>query len=1265
MPLKDKIKPYILFINTVPSRAIAEAVQELRERGIYFDFKIFYPDELQEKQVKDGELRRELERADAVLIDLRGGGYHFEETLLEVLLGSGKLVFCLPYTPRLIPLVKLGKFSLERFSKWMGGARDFEKIKDPGRMFDWLSRLQLMIEGLGKYLPVEYLQDARNFIRVCRYLSGGGKTNYLNMFLLFCQYLGISAEEPEEPIEPARYGIYHPEFGYFQDLEDYLTKINFNPERPTIGMIFYGGMHLDQAIPTVQAIISRFPDFNFIPVYSSFHTLDAFREYFFKEGKALVDLIFSLYWFRFNGGPLGGDPAPTLELLRKIDVPVITPAAMFLREVEVWKKSKMGLSPIEIICAVTWPELDGCIEPIPACGLVDVSVGGINCKEVSPIEERIERISGRIDKWLKLKSKPNSEKRVGIIIYNYPPGEASLGSASYLDVFQSLEVLLGELAKNNYQVKLPSQPLSQLFYNYHLVNFGRWLDLTPLLENGAYLKTSRYLEIFSRLPLASQQAVIEVWGEPPGKIMCVNGKFLFPGIELGNVFIGVQPTRPPLGKEDLAQAGHDKSIPPHHHYIAFYRWLEEVWKADVIIHLGTHGLAEFTPGKEIGLSGECFPDILIGNLPNLYFYHTLNTSEATIAKRRLYATLIGYNSPPYTSSGLYEDYVQLEDLINEYQEAVYLDPARAKIIEAQIKESAEKLGIEQSKIESIQDELYKIKRAIIPKGLHIIGKSYEPKDCREFMKLLLRYDRQGIKSLPRILIEARGENYDQILKDQKRRAKVFAEIEGLAEQMIDFAFNLGAEKAAKKSGLKGKFQKQLVKTLKFGLEITRRFANNQLELENLIRGLELKFIEPASGGDIIRNPEVLPTGRNLYQFDPNRIPTESAIIRGWEIAENTLQHYLQQNGRYPETIAVVLWGFETTGTGGETIGQILCYLGVELSRRYGSWDPQIQVIPLKKLGRPRIDCLVNICGFFREMFPLQMKILDDAFQKVAKLEEPEQMNFVKKHSNQNLKELKKQIEQGILEKEGAEQIASARIFGPASGEYGTRMLPLIEDGVWENEEQLAEVYISSMAHLHSQNIQAFKIEEIYRKNLSRVELVSQILYSHDFDLIDLDHYYEFFGGLTRSVEKIKGTKPMMLFSDTRYERIETESISKILARSIRTRLLNPKWIDSLLAHPHHGAQKIAQRVEHLIGYAATTHSVENWVWDKVAERFVFDEHTRKRLLENNPFATKELMDRLLEAHQRGYWQPSKTALKKLEEAILEVESLLETQTEKE
>lgn len=671
--------------------------------------------------------------------------------------------------------------------------------------------------------------------------------------------------------------------------------------------------------------------------------------------------------------------------------------------------------------------------------------------------------------------------------------------------------------------------------------------------------------------------------------------------------------------------------------------------------MGTHGLAEFTKGKEVGLSNECFPDLLIGSMPHLYFYHVVNTSEVVIAKRRLYATTLGYNSPPFTTSDLYEGYAELEDLIDEYSQSRQHGDLKADIVQEKIFKKAGELKIEGRDVPGIHDELYEMKRRIIPKGLHILGEIYERKDLQSFFEFILRYDREGIKSLNRILAESKGLDYDQVLHNRESFVEVLKEIDRIASHLCGLCLEKSVDFAVMESGISSKTREELRETLSYGLDFLEKYSSNDAEITGLLRGLEAGFIEQAAGGDVIRTPDILPTGRNLTQFDPNRIPTQTAMQRGQEIAENTICVYQEKDASYPETVGLILWGFETTKTGGESIGQILSYLGVRIIRDAGSWAPRLEVISLEELRRPRVDCLVNICGFFRDMFPNIVLLLDRAFNLVAELDEDTEKNFVRKHSLKNKEDLKS----ANLDERTALKMANGRVFGPKAGEYGTRMLPLLEDSIWKTEEELAEVFIQSMDHLYTENLHAVKSDELYRANLSRVELVSQVRDTHDREIIDLDHYYEFFGGLSRAVQMEKGEPVRMLISDTTEEVIHTEDVARAINRGARTRLLNPRWANAMLSHEFHGAQQIADRVENMLGLAATTHSVENWIWSAIAERYLFDREMNEKLTNNNSFAAAAVAERLLEAEKRGHWQATTEEMEKLRAVYLDVEGDIE------
>lgn len=1244
----------IVLISTLASRTIFDAARNLAQRcAEEFSLRVFYPQDIDEELIGEDVFRKELNQAPVVFVDVRGGG-RTADTVREALSESNNTVFTLLGTPELFALTRVGSFSIKPFfEKQQGAGREFS---DPRARLERIEKISSMIEKGGKLFPAGMLKHARNYVHATRYWQYGGQENIENMFLMALREYGGRKRfpKPAPPMEVPEYGLAHPAHGTFDNLDDYLAAAGFREDRPTLGILFFGGMHQEQAMPVLNWLSGEMVDFNLVPAFSeSLHNLDAMREFFFRDGKPLVDAVLSLRWFRLNGGPLGGDPAETQAILRELNVPVFCPTPMLRREVQKWREEPRGFSPIELICGVVWPELDGCIEPIPSCGLIDDS--GI--KDVAVIEDRMRRVAGRIRKWLALRAKPNAEKRVAIIMYDYPPGESNIGGAAYLDTFKSIEVLLDRLSEEGYQIAdLPGR-FPDIIQERGIINSAQWVDYSTTLAHCPSLSAEDYEDILNTLPESARQDVATDWGTSPGTVMTAQDRMLIPGIELGNIFVCLQPSRGI--HENPEKAYHDKSITPHHQYVAFYRWLEEVWKTDAIIHVGTHGTVEFAKGKEVGMSRECFPDILIGDLPHLYIYHVVNTSEATLAKRRTYGTMVSYNSPPYTVSGLYEQYVALEELVHEYNEAVSQDEMRAARVASQVEAKAEALNLDTTEIDGILEQLYEMKRSIIPKGLHELGRRYDEEELKDFVHLLLRYDRNQCQSLNRLIAESRGIDYDFALRHPSDRAgnttcaQLLGDVDAVAREAVEISFD-SVERAMEITGLPEQSWPELERTLRFGLDAASKYGNNTLEIESVVRGLEMRFITPNLGGDVIRDPEVLPTGGNIYQFDPNLIPSQSACERGAEIAENTIRHYLDKQGKYPESIGVVLWGFETTKTRGETIGQIFHYLGVRIERKGGAWNPSIAIVPPEELGRPRIDCVVNICGFFRDMFPNVMALLNKAFETVAALDEDPKANFVRKHSEATLAEL------GEIEDEKlARRLSTSRLFGPPAEEYGTKVIALIETSNWQDEKDLAERHIMSMNHVYAENVHAERLDGLYRNLLSNVDLVSQVRDSNDYEIVDLDHYYEYFGGLAKSVEMVKGTKPEMLISDTTKEVLKTEGVDSSINRGVRTRLLNPKWIDGMLAHEFHGAQKIADRIEYLLGLAATTNLVENWIWDGVSARYIFDDEMLRRLKENNQWALTDIMKTLLEANSRGYWEATEEQIEKLRKAYMEAEGWIE------
>jgi cobaltochelatase CobN len=551
----------------------------------------------------------------------------------------------------------------------------------------------------------------------------------------------------------------------------------------------------------------------------------------------------------------------------------------------------------------------------------------------------------------------------------------------------------------------------------------------------------------------------------------------------------------------------------------------------------------------------------------------------------------------------------------------------------------------------MERELYSMKRSLIPKGLHVFGKGYSEEEARDYVRGLLRYDRGEIKSLRRIAAESGGYNYDELLENNA--TEILKEIDLRVDAVVDAYFTDGNLNSL--PFLKGKEKNEYLKTLQYGKSIFDTCRLN-METVNLLKVLEGGYHPARLAGDIFRNPEVLPAGYNLYQFDPRFVPSETAVERGNRIASRTLERYLSETGDLPSSIAVILWGLETSRTQGETVSQILSYLGVKVSRGTNIWEPVYSIIPLEQLGRKRIDVVINICGFFRDMFPNIIDALNGVFEKLAQLDEPDEMNCFKTHSKKIYRTL---VDRGYGEEE-ARELSYSRIFGPAEAEYGTEISKIIETKNWENERAFGEEYIKRLKHVYSKNYRGRDVEGLLNSNLSSVDIVSQIRSNHEYEITDLDHYYEFFGGLAKSVELARGEKAKMYITDTTAENIESDSIENSINRGIRTRLLNPKWIDGMLQHKYHGVQKIAERFENVMGLAATTNGVQNWVFDSMNKVYIEDPEMRKRLIENNPYAYMSIVEQAMEYYQRGYWQASREQLEMIKEVFLELENDIET-----
>ena len=856
----------------------------------------------------------------------------------------------------------------------------------------------------------------------------------------------------------------------------------------------------------------------------------------------------------------------------------------------------------------------------------------VTSDEIKIIEERLEALADRAEKFIELRKKARSAKKIAIICYNYPPGESNVFGGAFLDTFESVSAILSLLKNNGYTAEeADAQKLMSDFINGGLVNTGKYSDDDKMLRYSL-ADYKKFLNGF-----ADRDSVVNAWGEPGGDIMTDdNGDFLIPAAVYGNVLVGIQPSRGL--HEDNDKLYHDKSLPPHHQYIAFYRYLHDKFGADAVIHVGTHGTLEFLKGKECGMSGTCYPDMLLYDTPHFYLYYCGNPAEATIAKRRSHAALVGYQPPVFIQSGLYGEYAELAKMLDDYHHQLAFSKSAADEVKQNIAALAEKLSLP-TDMEELESELYRLNSSLIPKGLLIFGQAYSDEEAQCYVRELLKKPHDDTPSLCDIAAEELGID---LVGAEEKGGEPLRKINALAEEYLDKYF--AGESVPEK----------LSRTIEYGRKKYAEVKQNA-ENEQLLNALSGGYIPAKAAGDIYRSPEVLPSGYNLYQFDQRFVPTLTAYQRGARAAENTIKTYFDKYGHYPNSTAVILWGLETSRTQGETIGQIMAYLGARLAKGNSAWNPKYELIPIEELGRPRIDVTINICGFFRDLFPNIIDNLDDLLHLVNEADETDGQNYMKANS----KKLYAYLTDRGYDHDEAERLSVTRLFGPREGEYGTGITSIIETKAWEKEEQIGSRFLTSLHYAYNRKERGGDMGDLYEQNLKSVEIVSQVRDNNEYEITDLDHYYEFFGGLAKSVEMVRGQKAVMLITDTTGAVPVTETAEKAVAKGIRTRVLNPKWIDGMLAHKYHGAQKIADRFENVMGLAATTGAVEQWIYNDLCAKYAQDKEMRRRMAENNPYAYMDILEQMEEYSRRGYWNADKEQLEAIRQAYLETENRIE------
>ena len=1134
-------------------------------------------------------------------------------------------------------LTRMGGFSMDGSQKSALGFLKKLKPKkaENGRMTAGAEQMKMLrrIPKLLRFIPGT-AQDVRAYFLTLQYWLAGSDENVGNLIRAL---IGRYAAGPRAPLRalakagpPVEYpetGLYHPAVpGRITDRADAIPKSKA-ATRGTVGLLVLrsyvlagNAAHYDGVIRALEARGLRV-----LPAFASgLDSRPAIEEFFLTHGVPHIDALVSLTGFSLVGGPAYNDSKAAEDMLAALDLPYIAAHPVEFQSLEDWGKSERGLLPVESTIMVAIPELDGATSPTVFGGRTSATGAACtgchrNCtfeasdhgRDMHECIERAETLASRVTRLVELRRSERRERKVAIVLFNFPPNSGNTGTAAFLSVFESLHQTLTAMARAGYAVEVPDSvdTLRERIIHGNAAQFGAMANVHHRVPVDDHVRRERWLD-----------AIEAQWGSAPGKQQSDGRTIHVLGERFGNVFVGIQPA---FGYEgDPMRLLFEKGFAPTHAFSAFYRYVREDFGAHAVLHFGTHGALEFMPGKQSGMSGDCWPDRLIGDLPNVYLYAANNPSEGTIAKRRAAATMVSYLSPPVAKSGLYKGLTEIKDAIESWRAVEPGDEAergaRAELIRTLaigsdlVAPDASWGSQADAHIAALSAKVLEIEYTLIPHGLHVVGKPMSPAERAE---TLLAIAEGAPESAPdRAAIDAIVAGDSPAVALHRNRVRDDAALATLTE----FA-RINA------------------------------MLQEDSELAGILKALDGGFVRPAPGGDLIRTPEILPTGRNLHGFDPFRIPSAMAVRDGTRQAGRLLARHVADGQAFPESIAVVLWGTDNLKTEGAPLAQALALMGAR--PRFDGYGrlAGATLIPLEELGRPRVDVVISLSGIFRDLLPLQIRLLAEAAYLCAAADEPTERNFIRKHA------LQYQATHGCdLE------TAALRVFGNADGAYGANVNHLVENGRWDDEDELAETYSRRKSFAFGRAGKPLPQAALMQSILSNVDLTFQNIDSVDLGVTTVDTYFDTLGGISRAVTRARGgvAAPVYVGDETQGEGT-IRTLSEQVALETRTRVLNPKWYEGMLEHGYEGVRHIEATITNTMGWSATTGEVAPWVYEQITETFMLDPQMRERLAKLNPTAAAKVASRLLEAHDRKYWQPDDKMLDALRRAGEELEDRLE------
>jgi len=1165
------VRVVIVTLDTHLAGAVERAGPALAAAGIELGFHA--ASEWDREPAALDRCRADIARGDIIIATMLFLEDHIQAVLpaLEARRDACDAMIGLMSGSEIVKLTRMGAYEMRKPPS--GVMAMLKKLKPAGKpgadSGDKQMRTLRRLPQILKFIPGT-AQDVRAYFLTLQYWLAGSDDNVVAMVrALVDRY----ADGPRRALRgkvpasaPACYpevGVYHPAMA--ERLSERAEDLPVRVAEPigTVGLLMLRSyllakdtLHYDGVISALEA-----RGLAVIPAFAS--GLDgrpAVDRFFKKDGQAIVDAVISLTGFSLVGGPAYNDADAAAKALVALDVPYLTAHPAEFQTLEQWKENPMGLLPLEATLMVAIPELDGGIVPATFGGRSSTAEGGARVMRSDP--ERAAALADKAAKLVRLRRTARADRRLAIVLFNFPPNAGATGTAAYLAVWESVYRTLQRLADEGYDVDLPASvdALREAIIHGNAAMFGSDANVFARIPADDHVRREPHLK-----------QIEAQWGPAPGKINADAGAIHVMGQQFGKVFVGLQPA---MGWEgDPMRLMFEGGLAPTHAFSAFYRWLRQDWQADAVLHFGTHGALEFMPGKHSGMGPECWPERLIRDLPNFYLYAANNPSEGLIAKRRAAATLISYLTPPLSQAGLYKGLTELKELVDRWRAGGLADAERADL-EQMIRDQAEVMDLDAGSIETLAARIYEIEETLIPEGLHVLGTT------------------------------AAGE---------------------ARERFLD------AFPAAERE------------------KVDRLLAAND-ELGALVHALDGRFMPPAPGGDLVKNPDVLPTGRNLHGFDPFRIPNGFAVEQGRKAVDRLIEGHVDRGGAYPESIAMVLWGSDNMKSEGAQIAQALALYGAR--PRFDGYGrlAGAELIPLDELGRPRIDVVITLSGIFRDLLPLQTRMLAEAAWLAANADEPEHLNFVRKHSLARAAELGCDMEE-----------ASLRVFSNQEGAYGANVNQLIDGGVWTDPDELADTFEKRKGYAYGRSGTPVRKAAAFRSALAGVDLTYQNLDSVELGVTDLDQYVDMLGGMARSVTRARGgaAAPVYIVDATTGGAAKVRTLDEQVELETRTRTLNPRWYEGQLRHGFEGVKNIEAHVTTTLGWSATTGKVAPWIYQKISETFVLDPEMRKRLVELNPKASARVAERLLEASDRQYWQPDAETLAALRAASDEIEDRLE------